>query len=267
MLKINIFLIFGFLFLVSCSSQDKKSQTTKKAEIYYNQGTNDLVSKDYTSALNNLLEAYKLAPHDSRIANNLGMAYYFKNDSVTGMKFLNKAIELDANNIDAKVNIATVLMEKGNLEESYNRYQDILKVLTYDKQYRTYFNLGIIELKRNRLKEALGFFRNSIEVNNEYCPAHFELGKIAYDQKQYELALRKFKDASKGVCYNNPEPQFMASLALIKLGRYTLAKNNLEDILLRFPNNDIRDQAKRELLLLKDRASDSDSANLSKREE
>lgn len=249
---------------LSCSSSSKKSAVEKKAEIYYNQGTADLINKDYTHALKNLLQAYSLSPKDSRIANNLGMAYYFKKDSEMAVRYLKKAIELDQKNADARVNLATVRMEEGNLAAAEAEYKQILKILTYESQFRTYYNLGVISLKRKNYAQAVRYFRDSIETNKQYCPSHYELGKIAYAQRNYELALKKFKDASDGTCYDNPEPQYMQALAMLKLGHYASARMRLEDIIERFPEHKMANASKRELAILKQKGLDADASSVSK---
>lgn len=264
-MKFTHFILILLSFItISCSSTPSKSSAEKKAEIYYNQGTADLVNKDYTSALKNLLQAYSLSPKDSRISNNLGMAYYFKKDTQMATRYLIKAIELDKNNADARVNLATIKMELKDFDAAEAEYKQILKNLTYENQYRTYYNLGVISLQRKNLAQAVRYFRQSIEVSAQYCPAHYQLGKIAYAQKNFDLALTKFKDASDGVCYNNPEPQYMQALSMIKLGHFASARMRLEDIIERFPTHKMSDTAKRELTLLKQKGLDSDASSVSK---
>ena len=52
-------LIYTATLLASCANNElaDKSVVQKKAEIYYGQGTNDLVKKNYSQALINLLKA------------------------------------------------------------------------------------------------------------------------------------------------------------------------------------------------------------------
>lgn len=255
---------FILILILSCSSNSQKNTAEKRAEIYYNQGTADLINKDYTHALKNLLQAYALSPKDSRVSNNLGMAYYFKKDTEMAVRYVKKAIELDKNNADARMNLATIRMEQGNLAAAEEEYKQILKNLTYESQFRTYYNLGVISLKRKNYAQAVRYFRDSIEVNRQYCPSHYELGKIAYAQRDYDLALRKFKDAADGICYDNPEPQYMQALSMIKLGHYASARMRLEDILERFPKHKIANASKRELAILKQKGLDSDASSISK---
>lgn len=253
MFKFN-FLVLALCFVfVACSSTKSKTPAEKKAELFYNQGTSDLITKDYTSALKHLLEAYKLSPKESRIANNLGMAYFFKKDNTLAAHYLRKAIELDKENVDARLNLATLRMEQGDLDSAEAEYKNILKVLTYENQYRTYYNLGIIAKKRKNLSEATRYFRQSIEVSPEYCSSHFELGQIALSQQQFDLALAKFKDAGNGVCYDNPEPQYMQAYTMLKLGQYATAKMKLEEVVERFPKSPMANQSRKDLQSLKAR--------------
>ena len=64
--------------LVQLLNGNKESAREKKTKLYYGQGTEMLVKKEYSKALEYLLEAQKLDPKDSEIQNNLGMAYFSK---------------------------------------------------------------------------------------------------------------------------------------------------------------------------------------------
>ena len=91
------------LALSSCSSNQLKEQTPeeKKAEVYYGQGTTELVRKNYAQALEYLTRAKELNSKDSKIRNNLAMAYYFRDQHELAEKELKAAINLDSKNSDA----------------------------------------------------------------------------------------------------------------------------------------------------------------------
>ena len=62
-MKIKAFLLTLFVLMISsCSSNQLKDQTPeeKKAEVYYGQGTTELVNKNYPLALTYLLKAKEL---------------------------------------------------------------------------------------------------------------------------------------------------------------------------------------------------------------
>jgi type IV pilus assembly protein PilF len=255
----SLLLITLTAILVSCSSsQEKKiSKTDKKANIYYAQGTRNLVDKEYTKALKNLLEANTYRPKDTKIHTNLGMAYYFKKNSDLALKHLRYAIELDPKNTDAKLNIATIHMEQNNYNDAEKLYQEVLKDLIYERQFRTYYNLGLLEIKRKNLPKALSYFKKSTDINENYCPAFFQSGKIFYSQGQYKKALKMFKESSLGTCYQNPEPHYMQALSLMKLRQWGEANIKLDEIAERFAMTKYESMASRAKVKLRQLKEDS----------
>ena len=96
--QLSIHLIVTLLFfVVGCGGQQvvDKSTEEKKADLYYSTGTANLMNGSYTEALDKLIEANQLRPNDTKILNNLGMAYYFKNDVKNALFHIKKAIEVD----------------------------------------------------------------------------------------------------------------------------------------------------------------------------
>lgn len=239
-------LILAFLF--SCASKKEEVDLSRrKAEIYYNQGTQDLVSKRYTDALKNLLEANKLVKNDSRYLNNLGMAYFFKKRPQIAIKYVKKSIEIDPKNTQAKLNLASLYMDQNQYDLAKKNFEVVLEDLTFQQQFRTYYNLGVLSLKQRNIRQALNFFKQSIAENENYCPAHFQMGKIYYTKAKFEEALNHFKGASKGTCFENPEPIYFTALTYIKLDQVVFAKEKLEDIIGRFHSSPYAKTAQQQL--------------------
>lgn len=238
---------------VGCASNQKKELTPaqKRAKLYYNQGTRDLVAQDYTKALTNLMEAAALDPKSSEIQNNLGMAYYFKNSRSKAVAHIKRSLELNPKNTDAKLNLASIYMTANKLELAEEIYLNILQDLTYQGQHRTHYNLGLIQLKRGRKDLAINQFNESLKVFPEYCPASYKLGEISYQAKSYKRALKLFKDASIGTCYNDVQPLRGTINALIKLERYPEAILALKDMQERFAMTEHESYARRTLLKVK----------------
>lgn len=225
------------LALLSCASNkrvDTKSDAEKKAEIYYNQGTQELVTNEYTQALKHLLEANTLNPNSSKIQNNLGMAYYFKKKPHRAVRFIKHAIKNDPKNTEARLNLATIYVRLEKIKEAKRQYDIVLDDLTYSGQYKTYYNLGILSLKQKREAQAINYFKQSLNENQSYCPAHFQLGNIHFKNGQYQESLISYKKASIGTCYNNPGPIYQQALSLIELKEYSTAKLKLEEVVERF---------------------------------
>lgn len=245
----TIIIVFS---LFSCASNkvEEISPREKKANLYYGQGTAELLNKNYTVALKHLLDAHSLNPNDSKICNNLGMAYYYKKRPQIAIKFVKKALKIDPKNTDARINLASLYAHINQDKEAEKHYLLVLEDLTYQSQFKTYYSLAALYIKKNDYPKAITYLKQSINENDQYCPAHYKLGELFFKERRYNLALEKFKDASKGVCYDNPQPVYQQALALIELRDYGMAKLKLEEILERFALSEYERKARRKLKLL-----------------
>ena len=230
-------MMIAMIVLASCSSNElaEKTPDQKKAELYYGEGTNDLVTKNYSQALINLIKARDLTPDDSQTRNNLGMAYYFRDQPAFAEKELLKAIELDHKNSDAKVNLGSIYMEKNRNEEARKLFEEVLNDLTFTNQFRNYYNLAILALKIGDRKEAFDYLYKSIKERDDYCQGHFKLGELYTEELKFNEALKEFKESSKGTCVKEPAPHYQQALSLMNLNRFEDARVKLKDIIQKFP--------------------------------
>ncbi|MBC7539454.1 MAG: tetratricopeptide repeat protein [Bacteriovorax sp.] len=224
------------IFLVSCASNEQAERTVeqKKSEIYYGQGTSELVKKNYSQALINLLKAKEYDPNDTQIRNNLGMAYYFREQPELAEKELLKAIDIDKKNSDARVNLGSIYMEKNRLKEARVQYEIVLQDLTYINQFRNYYNLAILALKEGDRAEGFEFLFKSIKEKDEYCQAHFKLGELYFEEFKFKQALMSFQESSKGTCVTEPAPHYQQALALMNLNRFEESRIKLKEIMEKF---------------------------------
>lgn len=234
--RLNQVVTLALLVLVSTSCASKKNTLeNKQADLYFGAGTQSLMSNDFTEALKNLLQANKLRPNDSEILNNLGMAYYLKGEKDLALRTFDEALKNNKENSDAKVNIASVFYQEKNFQKAESLYKEVLRDLTYDKQARTYFNLGMIEMEHKRdFNKAEDYFKKSVKEDDNYCPSFYQLGMIQYSRRQFNSALRNFKEASMGTCYNSAAPIYHQALTLIELRNYDDARLKLDEVETRF---------------------------------
>lgn len=241
----NLGLLFVLLFVVSCSSTKNKNQ--KIAELHFATGTQNLMAQEYTEALTNLLKADKMDPNNSAILTNLGMAYYFKGEKQEAIKVLERSIVIDKNNSDSKVNLASIYFREGDLKQSERMYREVLKDLTYDKQARTLYNLGIIEIEKSDSVAAENYFRKSLKEDSNYCPASFQLGLMNYNRKEYQKSHTLFKDASFGTCFNSAAAHYYQALSLIGLNKITEARIKLNEVEVRFNKSEFALRARQKM--------------------
>lgn len=262
----NRIYVLVLIFLMSCSSQ-KENIRSKQAGLYFGAGTQSLMDKQYTEALKNLLQANKLDPNNSEILNNLGMAYYFKGERDLALNTLNEALKLDENNSNAKVNLASIYFKEGRADEAEKIYKQVLRDLTYDKQARTLYNLGLIQLEiRKDVSTAEDYFKKSIKEDENYCPSLYHLGLIQFNRRQFNSSLKSFKEAAMGVCYESPAPHYYQALTLIELRKYDDARIKLNEIDTRFKGTTFAAKARSKAIELNDienkRSSESHASQM-----
>lgn len=244
----NIIIMAMLIAVSACSSTSNKKK--QQADLYFGAGTQSLITKDYTDALMNLTKANELDPENAGILTNLGMAYYFKGERDLAIKTLNQSIKIDENNSDAKINLASIYFNDGDIAQAEKMYKLVLRDLTYEKQARTFYNLGLIELRKKNTGAAENYFNRSVKEDSNYCPSLFEIGLLQYEKRQYSQAYQNFKDATMGTCYESPAPHYHQALSLIGLRRINEARVKLDEVDARFGKSDFAVLARRKMMEL-----------------
>ena len=231
------FSVIVVLILAACSSGEL-SREERKAQILYSQGTYELMQKNFTEAINHLDKANELTPHDSKILNNLAMAYYFKKQPALALDYLDQSLKADPQNQDTRSNIATIYLEQGKYDQALAQYQIVLKDIKYDRQYVTHYNLAKLALAQNKMGQAIQELKLSLEEKDDYCPANFTLGQLYAQEHRYQQALESFKKSTRGECINNTEGHYQQALMEIELKNYPAARSKLRDIIEHFTNDE-----------------------------
>jgi Tfp pilus assembly protein PilF len=240
MKKLNFTILIAlFIALTGCATNTPgvKSPKEKKAELYYVHGSRALIIKDYTAALKNLLKSIEYDDSNPKAHNNLGMAYFFKNNIPKAKEHLNRALRIDPKNSDARNNLGSIYMHEKQYGKAKQEYLTVLKDLTYPLQHRVYYNLALIDLVYKRTDKAIANLLKSVKENDGYCPSFYQLGLIANQKREYHQSLEYFKKASSGTCVNDPKPHYQVADALLKLNEHQRALFKFKEIISSFPES------------------------------
>ena len=233
----KIFVLLLSISLTSCALFSKDPTEQRKADIYFSQGTQNLISGNYTEALNSLLKADELKKNDSDILNNLAMAYYFKDRSNIALRTLARSLKLNPKNSDARNNLATILMQNGKTEKAKAQYKKVLDDLVYKKTFRVYYNLGLISLKENKKAQAKEYFAKSVGHRDDYCAAHFQLALLHEEDTSYANALKHYEKSARNNCKDYSLPYIHMARINLKLGKEYRAKDHLLKVVNEYPHH------------------------------
>lgn len=250
--------------MVSCAGlngeKKDKSILDKKFDLYYSQGTANLVKKDYTSALSYFIKAYDLKQNDSKLLNNMGMTYYFKNRVKKAHQYLVKSLKIDPKNSDARNNLASLYFIQGKYKAAKQQYKLVIADLIYQDQHRAHYNLGLIYIREKNYDAAIKEIQVAAKLRQDYCAANYQLGKVFYIKRNYIEAIKSFREAQKGTCVKEPLPHWNQALTYIKMNDFHLARRKLKEIIERFgatkfsalANNKLRKISSLEMIKEKD---------------
>ena len=138
-------------------------------------------------------------------------------------------------------------MEQGNWEAARREYQEVLKDLLYDNQYRTYYNLALVDLRQGQKSSAIKYLKKSLGDKADYCPALYQLGLLEKGNSNYLKALEYFQEGIKGICYESPAPHLQLGVIWEELGELGKAENKYKDVAKRFPETEYASLANRRL--------------------
>lgn len=240
----------ALLFLVAGCATKPDIAKDKALDVHYGYGTDALMSKNYTDAITHLLKAVELAPENPEVHNNLGMAYYFKGEKASAERHIRKALVLDPKNTDARNNLASLRFETGDVAEAEALYKECLKDLTYEKQARVYFNLSLIEQRRGNLAKTESYLRLSLKEDEGYCPSWFQLGQMDYKARRLKDALKNFREAGMGMCASDPAPLYWQGVILGEQGDTLSARMKFDELETRFPRTQYAAQAREQITRL-----------------
>jgi len=158
-----------------------------------------------TDELNEFIKSIELNPNYSSGYNGLAMTYAAINEDTKAELNFQKSITLDAKNSEAHNNYGSFLCSRNRVDESIVQFQDAAKNPLYVTPFIAYTNAGYCSLKKSDVNGAEHFFSLALQNQPLLHNTAFQLAKIYFDKKQYELA----QNAMRNALANNPTPEML----------------------------------------------------------
>lgn len=182
------------------------------------------------------------SPQKARVHNNLGLAYYERNQIDLAMDSYNTALKLDPDYPEGYCNRGQIYQDQGKYSLALKDFQRALEIRPVYAP--VYSNRGYIYGEQGRYELAFRDFEQALKLNPYYVNAYNNRGIIYQKRKQYPLALKDFNQAIDinprfADAYNNRAIVYIGMEDLsgaikdfqraIELNpNYSLAKKNLE---------------------------------------
>lgn len=170
----------------------------------------------------------------------LGYLYDCENNYVEAEKNYLKAVDIDQDLLDAKLNLAILYLKIKNLNKSEFFFNQILDK---SKNFLVFYNFGLLQAEKKDYNRAISYFEKSYTLNNNFFPAQHHLAMAYTEIKDYNLAVATYekllktndvKDINLGVIYNNLGNVYsslkkfdLAYNYLLKALRYSIDKSKI----------------------------------------
>ena len=214
----NLYLFFGFFFLIACASSQKQIE---KSQYHHHIAVGLFKTCDKPRALGHVLKAIKFNPRDFLIRYTLAATYYSMNEYKKALVEFKKILRRKSDFTEAQLGLARVYIDLKQADFSLREIQKAEKDMTYPNPLKisslkglAYYHKGkYIDAKR-ALMEAQSF------PKGKNCFTYLHLGKVELvlgDLKESEKNLKKalsICQKEKTVC---DEPNHEEHLAIAQL--------------------------------------------------
>ncbi|MDD2758377.1 MAG: tetratricopeptide repeat protein [Patescibacteria group bacterium] len=144
------------------------------------------------------------------------------------------AIKLDKKSVPAYRGLADTYMAKGAVDEAFQTYAFLSKLLPSDDNLLV--KLGEIAEERGRTEEAIQYYEQATVINDSLSPRFYHLAELLRKSDQPDIALEAIAQAVELEPKNPKYLDLLIETAII-CGNKTLAEKNFEELRLVNPEN------------------------------
>jgi tetratricopeptide (TPR) repeat protein len=104
-----------------------------------------------------------------------------------------KALEIDANQVEVQANLGNALLQKGAFEEAIAHYNKALQIKpTYAE---VHYNLGNALLRQGQADEAIAEYEKALEIKPDFADVHNNLGLVLFQKGEVDQAIAHYQRA------------------------------------------------------------------------
>lgn len=184
------------LVLIGCAATPRVPPR-QMALPHYDLGLAYFDAGNFRRAIPELRRAVELSPSDPLYHNALGMALMFDRRLDEAIPAFEEAVRVDARFSEAKNNLATAYMIRGELEKARTILLDVVKDPFYPTPHFAYFNLAKILERQGKVEEAIREYQSALDIQPDYVEAHNNLGSLYLRQGKTDLAIEELTEATR----------------------------------------------------------------------
>ena len=140
--------------------------------------------------------------------NNLGAVLLREGQVNEAIVHFRRALEIDADQVEAQANLGDALLQKGELDEAVAQYYKALQIKpTYAE---VHYNLGNALLRKGQADEAIAHYEKALQIKPDDADVHNNLGVVLFQKGEVDQAIAHYQRALE---INPQDVQARANLA------------------------------------------------------
>lgn len=191
-MKRNIFAAILFCLALALSASAQKIAKPTKNPVEATPAQKQLIDegirlhdqKQYDAAIQKYQQVLKENPDNDLALYEMALSYYNKQDFRNALETCYKLIFYKSNTgLLGYGLIANILDDEGKPKEAINVYQQVIKLLENDAEYKNhlsslYYNLGLTYARQKQLKEAREALKKSVQLDFKYPSPNYLLAEV-----------------------------------------------------------------------------------------
>lgn len=169
------------------------------ADTWYGLGRIQFTLQKFPSAVESFQKALALAPRSVKVEDNLALAYEGLNREEDAIAAYRNALEWQKNSDHPSeqpmLNLAIILVRKGNLEEAEHLLEQAVAVAPKDPRIRQ--ELGQLYMQQEHFDKAQLEFEQAVALAPDNASFHFLLGRVYRHEGKKEKADAEFARAAE----------------------------------------------------------------------
>jgi tetratricopeptide (TPR) repeat protein len=166
----------------------------KNAEVAYNLSLTEYKLNKTTQALDYAQKSVALDATDADYAYNLGFVLGGSSPDLAATAYRN-AIKLDPQRVDARVNLATLLQNKGDTDGAMTLLKEAYDIAPANLEVNN--NLGKLYMTKELYTQAIDFFKTALDKKTDTPTIRFNLALAYIATNQKDLAKTVLQDLIK----------------------------------------------------------------------
>lgn len=189
----------------------------------------------HQEARHHYVEAAKVRPNDAIILASLGTHHAKLGESAQAIPYLQRAVEIKPQYVDAHNNLGMALSAVGRRREAIAQFQTAIRIDPAKPE--AHHNLGLTLFDERRYQDAVTALEKLVSIQPNHPMVYVDLGMAYARAGQYDAAIYNFNLQLKTSPHRRGETHYRLGAALAATKRYVDAARHLREASRIEPNN------------------------------